>query len=254
MQSVKGLPVRTEVPVALPPSLLPSLAVAGQEEVVARVKIVTRRNARCRRLERDRWNASILISSGQRSVTERILEGQGGEDIDDGDFIPALMIYIPLTDIIDTWTCALRLPEVFVDNIRTDIWPEFGRSSVLVQRFYTTTKVGRTAGEEARNASVIQVLSNSHAKRGSPFYINEEVLIWSVCQERQGNHGDGRKNAICPSLRVGLEKIVIANLDWQNVNHVPVVAKLYRYPGYAVRFTSSSQSLSLGIGVRWIPA
>jgi hypothetical protein len=71
MQSVKGLPVRTEVPVALLPSLLPSLAVAGQEEVVARVKIVTRRNARCGRLERDRWNASILISGGQRSVTER---------------------------------------------------------------------------------------------------------------------------------------------------------------------------------------
>jgi hypothetical protein len=67
-----------------------------------------------------RWTKERDREVCGRGVQVRILEGQGGEDIDDGDLTPALMIYIPLTDIIDTWTCALRLPEVFVDDIRTN--------------------------------------------------------------------------------------------------------------------------------------
>jgi hypothetical protein len=59
----------TVLSVKLLSSLLPSLAVAGQE-VVTREKIATRRNARCGRLERDRWNASILIAGAERSVKE----------------------------------------------------------------------------------------------------------------------------------------------------------------------------------------
>jgi hypothetical protein len=99
------------------------LAVAGQEEVVTRVKIATRRNARCGRLECDRWNASILISGGQRSVKAGYVaeafwwgywKGKVAKTSTTGTS-PTLIIYILLTDIIDTWTCALRLPEVFVE-------------------------------------------------------------------------------------------------------------------------------------------
>jgi hypothetical protein len=54
-----------------------------------------------------------------------------------------------------------------------EVWEEFGSGAKNVA-VYTTTEVGRTAGEEARDASIIQVLLNSHAKcqKGSPFYIN----------------------------------------------------------------------------------